>query len=102
MSAPEVRMYAGGWRCDCGWTGFIGHGQTQNGMERQAAEHKAACPLIRLQARWDARDTALRALITRWRAHPGSQHHTGTTVGSYAAGRIDCADELEQAMEVGA
>ena len=94
MSAPEVRVEPGRWRCDCGQFGWIGHGQTQGDIERWAAKHEAECPLIDLQARWDARDTALRGLIEKWRAE--GRHSDGD--GYYAAGCIDCADELERAI----
>lgn len=97
MSAPEpqVRVHPGGWRCRCGQIGFIFHGQTQDDMERLAAEHEATCPLAALQARWDARDEVLRGLIENWR-HP-TRRAIGLEVLINAA-EMDCADELERAV----
>ena len=99
MSAPEVRvLYRPGeslspgypWARECeGCDETVGYWRDRADCERYAAEHENACPAIqlaRLQARWDARDAALHALVEQWRAESGNW-------------QVDrCADELERAM----
>lgn len=95
MSAPvpQVRIHtlaspAGWayWTCEgCGHQSIAKAGEISL---RHARNHSDVCKrlaLARLQARWDARDKALRALIERWRA--------------YGHARIrHAADELERAI----
>lgn len=103
MSAPEpqVRVESGEmdvyWWC-CAACGVAGRTcMSRAEADRGRIEHEAQhTPYLDLQARWDARDKALRGLIEKWRAEG---RHTGTVAGAYAAGRIDCADELERAMD---
>ena len=51
-----------------------------------------------LQARWDARDTALRALIEQWRAEADNRQMGGLHDRGYASAMLIVAAELERAM----
>lgn len=102
MSAPEPQVRVDGHWYECDGCGVRtmpwGAGDYPEKVGIAAAAHAETCTplrLIRLQARWDARDAALRALVAEWRAE---ERHTGIVAGSYAAGRIDSAAELEQAI----
>ncbi|MBN9607828.1 MAG: hypothetical protein J0I11_00740 [Actinobacteria bacterium] len=91
MSAPEVRVRVDGawYRCDgCGNRTRPWNYEISGAVENAAWVHAETCVpfrLARLQARWDARDEALHALIEQWRAygHARIQH---------------AADELERAI----
>lgn len=105
MTAPEIQVRVehlpGGWwhaRCEYCDEEYLSYEDSDDDTLAWAEHHEticAGCQLARLQARWDARDTALRALVAEWRAE---ERHTGIVAGSYAAGRIDSADELERAI----
>lgn len=113
MSAPEPRVrverrrdYAFDVICDvCGRiaAAYVYEGWATKRAERHRTERHAVT-VAALQARWDARDEALRTLVKNWRSTAGvlSVHYDATGEGELR-GRSKvyqiAADELERAME---
>ena len=107
MSAPEVQVRVHAlasptgwayWTCDgCGYHSIAKAGEFSL---RAARRHSDVCKrlaLARLQARWDARDTALRALVEKWQERQ-AKHSGFYGESSLADGYEICADELERAI----